>query len=385
MSFIPYGRQCITDADIEAVVKTLKSDFLTQGSVGTDFEDKTKEVLKVPHAFSCNSATSGLQIAYEALGFSKGDILWTSPNTFVATSNMALTLGGSVDFVDIDNGTFCMCMKTLEDKLIEAKSKNILPKIVVPVHFAGQSCDMKKLRSLANTYKFFIVEDAAHAIGATYENQPIGSCKYSDISVFSFHPVKIITTGEGGLVTTANSDLAKKIQALRSHGVTKDTSTFSTPADGPWSYEQQSLGYNFRMCDIQSALGLSQINEISTNISNRQKIADTYHKELSGLPIKWQKPNEDGISSWHLFVITCNNSAQRLELFNHLRENNIGVQVHYIPVHTQPYYKTLGFTNGMYPNAEDYYSRCISIPMYHNLTNEDQMRVIHLLREFFKA
>lgn len=383
MSFIPYGRQCITKEDIETVVQTLESDFLTQGPVGGEFEDACKQAFNSTYALSCNSATSGLHMAYEALGFGKGDTLWTSPNTFVATSNMALHVGGDVDFVDIDPDTYCMCMKALEAKLIQAKANNSLPKIITPVHFAGQSCNMKKLKELADEYGFFIVEDAAHAVGAVYNDKPVGACEFSDIAVFSFHPVKIITTGEGGMVTTNSAELAQKMADIRSHGVTKDEKRFTKPSEGPWFYEQQSLGCNYRMCDIQSALGFSQISRLAENIKSRIQISEVYKSQLAGLPLTFQKLEENAVSSWHLFVIKLEDASKRLEFFNYLCSKNIGVQIHYIPVHTQPYYKNLGFKEGLCPNAEDYYSRCISIPMYHTLTNADQQYVIDTIKKFF--
>lgn len=383
MGFIPYGRQTVTEDDIKAVVEVLRSDYLTQGQVGLDFEAGAAKFLHAPYALSCNSATSGLYMAYAALGFGKGDVLWTVPITFVATSNMALALGGEVDFVDIDPQTFCLGIKALEEKLKAAKTKGRLPKIVAPVHFAGQPCDMQALRKLSDEYGFFIVEDASHAFGATYNGSSIGACEFCDIAVFSFHPVKIITTGEGGLVTTRKKDLADKMAAVKSHGVTKDAGVFTKPADGPWVYEQQSLGFNFRMTDFQAALGLSQMKGIEQNIKRRRQVAATYHEQLKGLPIKWQLPIAGADSSWHLFVVTCDDNSQRLGLFNHLRANNIGAQVHYIPVHTQPYYRSLGFVPGMFPCAEDYYSRCVSIPMYHGLKPEEQEYVIKTIRSFF--
>lgn len=383
MGFVPYGRQSIEKADLDAVAQVLQSDYLTQGVVGQAFEQEAAKLLGAPYALSCNSATSGLHMAYAALGFGVGDILWTVPNTFVATANMALALGGKVDFVDIDPQTFCLCPKALEEKLQQAKQAGCLPKIVVPVHFAGQPCDMRTLRKLADQYSFYLVEDASHAFGARYTDEPVGSCGYSDAAIFSFHPVKIITTGEGGLVTTRNKILAEKMSALRSHGITKNEAEFQNPSDGPWVYEQQSLGFNYRLNDIQAALGLSQMQRIGANIARRCDIAAIYQDQLQGLPLKWQKPIAEGKSSWHLFVVTCDDVSKRLDLFNYLRSNDVGVQVHYIPVYKQPYFRDLGFKPGLCPVAESYYSGCISLPMYHALTQNDQSRVIDLLRNYF--
>lgn len=375
--YIPYGRQTITDDDVAAVVATLRSDFLTTGPAVVQFEDACKQAFASPHAIALNSATSGLHVAYLALGLGEGDVLWTVPNTFLATANAARLCGADVDFVDISSTTFNMCVTALEEKLRSAEK---LPKIVAPVHFAGQPCDMKRIWELAEQYGFYVVEDAAHAVGATYKGEPVGNCRYSHMAVFSFHPVKIVTTAEGGLITTQDDELAAKCMKIRSHGMYKTPEL--SAAKGTWYYEMDTLGLNYRMTDIQAALGTSQMTRLAPNIARRREIAANYHTALKGLPYGCQRMNPEGVSSWHLFVITCEDSAERRALYDFFHQNEVGVQVHYIPVHTQPYYQELGFKKGDYPNAEAYYDRCLSIPMFHGLSDEQQDHVMSLLRSF---
>jgi len=370
---IPYGRQNITQDDIDSVVETLQSDYLTQGPAIAKFEQSYAEKTNAKHACAVTSATAALHLAYQALDFGEGDILWTVPNTFVATSNAALYLNGTIDFVDIDIDDFCISIEKLEIKLKQAKTDSKLPKIVTPVHFGGMSCDMQSLARLAKEYNFKIVEDASHCVGAIYD----------DICVFSFHPVKIITTGEGGMITTNDPDLFDKIMMARTHGITKDPQKMINSTPAPWEMEQHFLGFNYRMTDIQAALGHSQLQRLDDNMKRRCDIAKKYQKAFHGLPIKTQKQNSEGQSSWHLFPVLFETSKIRQDVYNHLRENDIFAQVHYIPVHTQPYYKGLGFEDGDFPVAEDYYSRCLSIPMYHGLDDTDQERVIKVIKDFF--
>ena len=384
---IPYGRQSIEASDIEAVCQVLTSDFLTQGPAIESFEKALCEKFKSPYVSALSNATSGLYTAYRSLGLSSGDLLWTVPNTFVATSNAALMCGAEVDFIDIDPHTFNMCLYDLEKKLDQAQKAKRLPKIVTPVHFAGQPCAMKPLFELSQKYGFFIVEDAAHAVGASYEGQPVGSCAYSDAGVFSFHPVKIITTGEGGAVFVKNKDIHQKVRLLTTHGITKDPSQFKTPQPqeaAPWLYQQIDLSMNFRITDFQCALGQSQLERLDQNISRRRQLADQYKKAFSNLPIQVQGSNPEAQSSWHLFVLQLPNSQLRKDLFNFMRSKNILVNVHYIPVHTQPYYQSLGFDAQLCPNSLDYYSRTISIPIYHSLSDEDQGFVIESVKQFLQ-
>jgi len=375
---IPYGKQRITDADIQAVIDVLKSDYLTQGPKIKEFEKKYGNQIQNELCTPICNATSALHVAYEALGLGPGDLLWTTPNTFVSTANAAKFLGADVDFVDIDPDSFCMSVDALRKKLASTKK---LPKIIVPVHFAGASCDMKEIYKLSLQYGFKIVEDAAHAVGGFYNNLPIGSCQYSDAAIFSFHPVKIITTGEGGLVAVKNQDIHDKIQQLITHGITKDPHKLSNKSKETWSYEMQFLGYNYRLTDIQAALGIEQLSRLDENIKRRNEIATKYIEAFKDTSIKVQKLNKDTNSSWHLFVIQLTDSAQRKEVFDYLHSKDIKAQVHYIPVHTQPYYQNLGFNWGDFPNSEKYYAKCISIPMYHGLTDKEQDFVITTIKE----
>lgn len=382
-SFIPYGRQHITQADIEAVVAVLRSDFLTQGDKVPAFEQAVTDYTGATFGVAVNSATSALHIACLALGLGKGDWLWTVPNTFVASANCGLYCGAKVDFVDIDPVTLNMSVKALEDKLKIAKAKNRLPKIVIPVHFSGEPCDMAKIYELSKTYGFYIIEDASHAIGGRYANKPIGSCEFSDITVFSFHPVKIITTAEGGLATTNDKNLAEKMQLLRSHGITRDPSLMTHQADGSWYYQQIELGFNYRMTELQAALGLSQMANLDNFVKKRHQLAKRYDELLKDLPIILPVRNNKNYSGLHLYPIQIKveSGKTRQQVFDSLRQQNIGVNVHYIPVHTQPFYQQMGFKIGDFPNAETYYAGTISLPLYYDLTEDLQDQVIETLRE----
>lgn len=382
---IPYGRQDITNEDIEEVIKVLRSDFLTQGPVVPKFEKSVSEYCGVRYAYAVNSATSALHLACMALEVGEGDIVWTAANTFAASSNCALYCNASVDFIDIDPISYNISISDLKNKLQLAKQEDVLPKVLIPVHMTGQSCEMSEIFELSRKYGFKIIEDASHAIGGKYLNDPIGCCKYSDITVFSFHPVKIITTGEGGMVVTNNKNLAKKINYLRSHGITRDTNLMSKD-DGPWYYEQIDLGYNYRMTEIQAALGLSQMSRLDEYIKIRHKIADFYNKSLSGLPLQIPRQSKDSFSSFHLYVIRLNLSMAKnthKDIFESLRKDNILVNLHYIPVYLHPYYKNnLGFKSGHCPEAEKYYSEAISIPMFPTLPNNDQLIVVNALKKY---
>jgi len=385
---IPYGRQDVQDDDIEAVLEVLRSDFLTQGPAVQRFEQAVINHCNVGHAVAVNSATSALHIALLALDVGLGDIVWTSPNTFVASSNAALYCGADVDFVDIDNRTYNMCPQALSKKLAAAKQIGKLPKVVIPVHLTGQSCDMEGIRELSRTYGFKIVEDASHAIGGLYKGQPVGNCAFSDITVFSFHPVKIVTSGEGGMALTNNDELAHKMLLYRSHGVTRDSSLMTQEPDGPWYYQQLALGYNYRMSDLQAALGASQMKRLDSYVSRRHEIAEVYNNLLADLPVTRPFHAPYSHSSYHLYVIRLNLNMLKplthLEIFQHLRDCNILVNLHYIPVHTQPFYQKMGFSWGDFPNAEAYYKEAISLPIYPKLTKHDQIYVINALHEVLK-
>jgi UDP-4-amino-4,6-dideoxy-N-acetyl-beta-L-altrosamine transaminase len=377
---IPYGKQSILKNDIDAVVSVLQSDWLTQGPAVPIFEEKLAKKVGVKYGVAVNSATSALHIACLALDLGKGDWLWTSPNTFVASANCGLYCGAQVDFVDIDSKTFNMSVEELEKKLIIAKKHNKLPKIVIPVHFSGQSCDMKAIFQLSQQYGFKIIEDASHAIGGSYEDQLIGNCTYSHITIFSFHPVKIITTGEGGMAVTNDSELAQSMRLLRSHGITRNAEEMHKKPDGPWYYEQIDLGFNYRMTDIQAALGASQLDSLDYFIDRRRVLAIQYNDFFKELPIQTQQSSPSSSSSHHLYVIRVQ-AHKRLDIFNKLRAQDIGVNVHYIPVHLQPAYHKLGFSPGQFPQAESYYYEAISLPIYANLTKVEQEKVMHCVFE----
>lgn len=383
MNFIPYGRQDISEEDIAAVVDVLKSDFLTQGPYIPKFEQAIAGYVGVEHAIAVNSATSALHIACLALGLKKGDWLWTSPNTFVASANCALYCNANVSFVDIDPQTYNMSVDALKAKLIAAKADGKLPKIVVPVAFAGQSCEMEEIQQLSKEYGFAVIEDASHAIGGSYKGAKIGNSRLADITILSFHPVKIITTAEGGMALSNSHSLAEKMRLLRSHGITRDVHRMTKATEGAWYYQQVELGLNYRMTELQAALGLSQLNRIEDFIARRHALADRYDTAFDGMPVTTPLQSASGYSALHLYPLTVNDPAQRKPLFNYLRDKGIGVNVHYIPVHTQPYYEHMGFKAGDYPVAEDYYSRAISIPMYSALSDEEQDYVIRCIKEFF--
>lgn len=381
---VPYGRQLVTDSDIDAVVEVLRSDFLTQGPKTKAFEQDLCNVFRSKFVSVVSNATAGLYVAYRSLELGEGDLLWTVPNTFVATANAALTCGADVDFVDIDPLTYCMSPRALEVKLDQAKRQGRLPKIIVPVHFAGLPCDMTAINQLASEYKVKIVEDAAHAVGAFHRDVPVGCCELSDVTVFSFHPVKIITTGEGGAVFSRKACVADKIKRLVTHGITKTREDFESFSGEPWHYEQHDLSLNFRITDIQAALGSNQLKRLEENISRRVEIAENYRIGLEGLPLQFQHQPDYGKSAWHLFVIRAESEEIRRELFNFLRSKDILVNVHYIPVHIQPYFVKLGFSADQLPESIDYYNRAISIPMFHGMTESQQSYVIDAIREFFK-
>jgi len=383
MAMIPYGRQDISEADIQAVVDVLRSDFLTQGPAVPAFEKSITDYCGAKHAVAVNSATSALHIACLALGVGKGDVVWTSPITFVASANCALYCGADVDFVDIDPRTYNLSTERMAEKLAQAEKSGRLPKVVIPVHLCGQPCDMAGIHALSQRYGFKIIEDASHAIGGKYKGEPIGNCRYSDITVFSFHPVKIITTGEGGMALTNDAQLVKRMQLLRSHGITRDTADMTHAPDGPWYYQQIELGFNYRMTDLQAALGLSQMQRLGEFVTRRHVIAKRYEQLLSALPVitPWQHP--DGYSGLHLYVIRLKLAEigkTHRQVFEALRAAGIGVNLHYIPVHRQPYYEGLGFKAGYCPEAEQYYAEAISLPMYPNLTEAQQDKVIESLR-----
>ncbi len=385
---IPYGRQDITQADIDAVVEVLRSDFLTQGPMVPRFEKAVAEDCGAPHAVAVNSATSALHLACLALGLGPGDRLWTSPITFVASANCGLYCGAQVDFVDIDPRTYNLCPKALEQKLEEAERQGRLPKIVVPVHLAGQPCDMLAIHALSERFGFHIIEDASHAIGGTYRGEPIGHGRYSDITVFSFHPVKIITTGEGGMALTRKAELAERMALLRSHGITRDPARMTHAPDGPWYYQQIELGYNYRMTELQAALGVSQMQRLHDYVHRRQALARRYDEHLADLPLTlpWQQP--DGTSAWHLYIIRLKLDQihrSHREVFETMRAQGIGVNLHYIPVPTQPYYRRMGFRPGDFPEAERYYAEAISLPMYPTMNEIQQDQVITSLREALAA
>jgi UDP-4-amino-4,6-dideoxy-N-acetyl-beta-L-altrosamine transaminase len=383
---IPYGRQSINDADVEAVVAVLRSDFLTQGPVVPAFEEAVAAKVGAAHAVACNSATSALHVACLALGVGPGDLVWTSPVTFVASANCALYCGADVDFVDIDPISFNMCPDRLEEKLTAAAVLGRLPKVIIPVHLTGQPCDMDRIGDLARAHGVKVIEDASHAIGARYGGHAIGSCADSDITVFSFHPVKIVTSAEGGMATTRDPDLAHRLAMLRSHGITRDPEFMTHAPDGPWYYQQVALGYNYRMTDLHAALGLSQLDRLEDFVAARHRIADRYDSALADLPLTTPARLPGRYSALHLYVIRLSTDAplSHLDTFTALREREIGVNLHYIPVHLQPFYRDLGFGPGDFPAAERYYAEAISLPIYPDLSTADQETVISVLQELLR-
>ncbi|WP_179380924.1 UDP-4-amino-4,6-dideoxy-N-acetyl-beta-L-altrosamine transaminase [Jannaschia marina] len=373
---IPYGRQDISQEDIDAVTEVLRSDFLTQGPAVPRFEAAICAATRAKHAVASNSATSSLHVACLALGLGEGDLLWTVPNTFVASANVGLYCGADVDFVDTTADTYLMDANALEAKLTAAAAAGRLPKVIIPVHFAGQSCDMKRIGALARAHGVKVVEDASHAIGARYLDAPVGDCAHSDICVFSFHPVKIVTTAEGGCATTQDDELAYRMGLFRSHGITRDADRMRFESDGGWYYEQLELGLNYRMTELQAALGVSQMTRLDTFVARRNELARRYDEILADLPLTRPAQNPDAYSAYHLYPIQVEDRAR---VFGELREDGIGVNVHYIPVHLQPYYRDRGFKPGDFPRAESYYDHAISIPLYAGLTEADQDRVVAAL------
>jgi UDP-4-amino-4,6-dideoxy-N-acetyl-beta-L-altrosamine transaminase len=379
---IPYGRQDINQSDIDAVVEVLRSDYLTQGPAVPAFERTVENYCGVKHAVAVNSATSALHIACLALGVGQGDIVWTTPITFVASANCALYCGATVDFVDIDALTYNMSVERLAEKLARAEQTKTLPKVVIPVHLCGQPCDMEGIHQLSKQYGFRIIEDASHAIGGRYKNEPIGSCRFSDITVFSFHPVKIITTGEGGMAVSNDAVLANHMVRLRSHGITRDPAEMTHLPDGPWYYQQIELGFNYRMTELQGALGCSQMQRLNDFVAIRHGLALHYDNLLknTSVTVPWQHP--DSYSGLHLYVIRVPQTQKKVsrnEIFERLRTNGVGANLHYIPIYRQPYYERMGFDPSDFPEAESYYAEAITLPMYPGLSNEQQLEVVQRL------
>ena len=380
--FIPYGKQNVTPEDICAVTSALKSSMLTQGEVVPIFEKDLASNFGVSHVVTVNSATSALHLGCLALGLGKGDWLWTSPISFVASSNCGIYCGANVDFVDIERKSGLLCTEKLAEKLDRAEREGKLPKVLVPVHLTGVSCDMRTIRDLSKRYGFYVLEDASHACGASYKKSIVGSCAYSDITVFSFHPVKIITTGEGGCATTNDPTLAQRMHDLRSHGITKDPSRFELEQEGPWSYEQQSLGFNYRLTDIQAALGLSQLRRLGEIVKERKRLLKVYEMHLEESDLTLLEIPSECSSSVHLAVTLLpeRNRVLQRRLFDGMKRLGIGTQLHYTPIHLQPYYRRLGFKPGEFPAAEEYSERAMSIPLFPGLTEEQQMRVVRSLQ-----
>ncbi len=380
---IPYGRQEINQLDIDAVLEVLQSDFLTQGPMVPRFESTVASYCGAEYAVAVNSATSALHIACLALELGRGDWLWTSPISFVASANCGLYCGANIDFVDIDSQTYNLCPKALAQKLELAELEGCLPKVLVVVHLCGQPCDMRPIHELSKRYKFKIIEDASHAIGGKYLGSPIGGCQYSDVTIFSFHPVKIITTAEGGMALTNSAELAGKMDLLRSHGITRDPKKMTHVFDGPWYYQQIDLGFNYRMTELQAALGVSQLGRLEEYVARRHVLAKRYDELLHRLPVTIPMQSSNGHSSFHLYVIRLHLdkiNRSRLEVFESLRNAGVGVNVHYIPIHTQPVYQRMGFKLGDYPAAERYYSEAISLPLFPSLSNGQQDDVVrHLI------
>jgi len=379
---IPYGRQHISEEDVQAVVEVLRSDWLTQGPAVPHFERAVASFCGTEHAVAVCNATAALHIACLALGLGPGDRLWTSPNTFVASANCGLYCGAKVDFVDIDARTYNLSLEALRIRLEAAEKTGSLPKVLVAVHFAGQSCQMQAIQALGERYGFRIIEDASHAIGGSYLQKPVGIGLYSDITVFSFHPVKIITTGEGGMALTRSAEIAERLRLLRSHGITRDPRQMAGSSQGDWYYEQIAVGFNYRLTDMQAALGLSQIARMEEFVKRRHEVAARYDRELRELPLTlpWQHP--DARSAYHLYPVRVRGNRRRV--FDSLRAAGIGVNVHYIPVHTQPCYRQLGFRDGDFPEAERYYAEALSLPMFPRLTDEQQGQVIRAVTDALK-
>jgi len=375
---IPYGRQSLSEDDVRAVVEVLRSDWLTQGPLVDRFEKTVAGYCGARDAVAVSNGTAALHLACLALDLGPGDWLWTVPNSFVASANCGIYCGASVDFVDIDPRTYNMDVEALEAKLRSATDTGRLPKVVVPVHFSGHPSPMERIGELSRSYGFRVVEDATHAIGSTYGGRPVGACTHSDLVVFSFHPVKIVTTGEGGMIATNDADLAAKLRQLRHHGVTRDPERMVQEVDGPWYYEQTALGFNYRITDIQCALGVSQMQRLDEFVTRRNELARRYEERLAGLPLEWQAAPEGGRSAFHLFVVNVD-AARRREVFVKLREGGVGVNVHYIPIHLQPFYRQRGFGPGDFPAAEAYYRRALTLPLFPALTEVEQDVVVERL------
>ena len=379
---IPYGKQDINQADIDAVLEVLTSDYLTQGPKVPEFEARLCDYVGAKHAVAVNSATSALHVACKALGLGAGDWLWTTPITFVASANCGLYCGAKVDFVDIDSKTWNLCPKALAKKLQQAEEQNCLPKVLVAVHMCGEPCDMQAIRELSLRYGFYVIEDAAHALGGEYKGERIGSCRYSEIAVFSFHPVKNITTAEGGMAVTNSDEFARKMDLLRGHGITRDSKLMSHEPDGPWYYQQVDLGFNYRMTDLHAALGLSQMSRLDIFTARRHELANRYDELLADLPITLPYRSPESHSGMHLYVIRLQlNKVEKshLQVFDDLRKLGVGVNLHYIPVHTQPYYRDMGFAPSDFPQAMDYYREAISLPLFFSMTNKQQSTVVETL------
>tara|TARA_B110000467_G_scaffold158073_1_gene173700 strand:+ start:1324 stop:2493 length:1170 start_codon:yes stop_codon:yes gene_type:complete len=383
-NIIPYGRQSIDNRDIKNVVNVLKSDFLTSGPIVEKFEKEIRKYCNSKFSVSANSATSALHIACLALGLSKGDILWTTPITFVASANCALYCNAKVDFVDIDSKTFNLSVSNLEKKLISAKKKGKLPKILIPTHLGGQSCEMDKIKDLSKKYHFNIIEDASHALGGRYKKRKVGNCKYSDITVFSFHPIKSITTAEGGMALTNNKKLADKMKIYREHGIVRGHKNLKGKIKGPWVYQQQVLGYNYRLSDVHAALGIGQLKRLNKFLIKRNQISLLYKEKLKELPIRFQENQANIYSAKHLFIILVNKKTH-LELFKYLRAKKILVNIHYIPIFLHPYFKSQNFKKENFKNSMNYYSSAISLPIHYVLTRKQQLYVISTIKNFYKS
>jgi len=380
---IPYGKQNISQSDIDAVVDVLQSDWLTQGPRVPEFEQALASYCLAKHAIAVNSATSALHIACLALDIGEGDIVWTTPISFVASANCALYCGAKVDFIDIDIATGNISISSLTKKLAEAESFNRLPKVIIPVHLAGQSCDMQAISSLAKKYNFQIIEDASHAVGGSYQDLKIGNCQYSDITVFSFHPVKIITSAEGGMALTNDIGIANKLSLYRNHGIVSNKEQMTEESHGPWYYQQIELGFNYRMTDIQAALGLNQLKQIDKFVEQRNLLASKYDSAFENTKITPLRPQNGAYSAYHLYIILLPETDKVIHknVITSLRDRNIYAQVHYIPIYQQPYYKELGYSPKSFPCAEEYYSRAISLPLFPQLTNSEQIYIIKTILE----